>query len=167
VLKSSSRMSVLVVTALTAAGCSSSHHVASRKAAANFSLSDASGSALSLANYRGRVVLLNFWATWCGPCKVEIPWFIEFSKKYEGNGLTVVGVSMDDDGWKSVKPYITEKKMNYPVVIGNALLAKAYEDVDSLPTTFIIDRSGRIAFKHTGLVGRDTYDDEIRVLLNE
>jgi cytochrome c biogenesis protein CcmG/thiol:disulfide interchange protein DsbE len=133
--------------------------------AADFTLKDSNGADIKLADYRGKVVLLNFWATWCGPCKVEIPWFIEFNKTYKDRGFTVLGISMDDDGWKSVKPYITQKQFNYPVMIGNDQLTKLYGGVDSLPTSFVIDRSGKIAFTHMGLEGKDVYTKEIESLL--
>ena len=137
-----------------------------RKPAANFTLLDSNGAKVTLASLKGKVVLLNFWATWCGPCQVEIPWFIEFNKTYKARGLAVVGVSMDEDGWKSVKPYLATKKIDYPIVVGTEDVAKAYGGVDSLPSTFIIDRDGNIAFAHTGLVGKDTYETEIRSLLD-
>lgn len=136
-----------------------------RKPAPNFTLLDSNGAKVSLASLKGKVVLLNFWATWCGPCQVEIPWFVEFNKTYKARGLAVVGVSMDEDGWKSVKPYLAAKKIDYPIVVGTEDVAKAYGGVDSLPSTFIIDRDGKIAFSHTGLVGKDTYETEIRSLL--
>jgi len=136
-----------------------------RKPAANFTLLDSNGAKVTLASLKGKVVLLNFWATWCGPCQVEIPWFIEFNKTYKARGLAVVGVSMDEDGWKSVKPYLAAKKIDYPIVVGTEDVAKAYGGIDSLPSTFIIDRDGKIAFSHSGLVGKDTYDSEIRSLL--
>ena len=164
--------SLLTVSALVV-GCSSSPKGApitaenrDRKAAANFSLPDSNGVQVALADYKGKVVLLNFWATWCGPCKIEIPWFIEFNKTYKDRGFTVLGVSLDDDGWKSVKPYLTEKKMDYPVMVGNDQVSQSYGGIDSLPTTFIIDQDGRIAFVHMGLVGKDTYEKEIRSLLD-
>src|SRR5665213_367460 len=137
-----------------------------RKPAANFTLLDSNGAKVTLASLKGKVVLVNFWATWCGPCQVEIPWFIEFNKTYKARGLAVVGVSMDEDGWKSVKPYLATKKIDYPIVVGTEDVAKAYGGVDSLPSTFIIDRDGKIAFSHSGLVGKDTYETEIRSLLD-
>lgn len=162
---------VLMVSTL-AVGCTSSPKATAttaedngRKAAANFSLPDSDGVKVALADYKGKVVLLNFWATWCGPCKIEIPWFIEFNKTYKDRGFAVLGVSLDDDGWKSVRPYLAEKRIDYTVVLGNDQVSKSYGDVDSLPTTFIIDRDGRIAFVHMGLVGKDTYEKEIRSLL--
>ena len=161
--------SLLLISGLVV-GCSSApkaqQHL-DRKPAANFTLSDASGAKVALSDYKGKVVLLNFWATWCGPCKVEIPWFMEFNKTYKDRGLAVVGVSLDDDGWKSVKPYLAQKKIDYTVVVGNDAVSKSYGDVDSLPTTFIIDQDGRIAFMHTGLVSKDTYEKEIQSLLGE
>jgi peroxiredoxin len=161
--------SLLLISGLMV-GCSSAPKAAQhldRKPAANFTLTDANGAKVTLADYKGKVVLLNFWATWCGPCKVEIPWFMEFNKTYKDRGLAVLGVSLDDDGWKSVKPYLAEKKIDYTVVVGNDTVSKSYGDVDSLPTTFIIDRDGRIAFTHTGLVGKDMYETEIRSLLGD
>jgi peroxiredoxin len=136
-----------------------------RKPAPNFTLTDSTGAKITLASLKGKVVLLNFWATWCGPCQIEIPWFIEFNKTLKARGLAVVGVSMDEDGWKSVKPYLTAKKIDYPIVVGTEDIAKAYGGVDTLPSTFIIDREGKIAFSHNGLVGKDTYQKEIGSLL--
>ena len=134
--------------------------------APDFTLKDASGKTLKLSEYRGKVVLLNFWATWCGPCKIEIPWFIDFQQQYKDRDFAVLGVSLDDDGWKSVKPYVEEKKINYRVVIGTEELSALYGGVDSLPTTFMIDRSGRIASTHLGLVSKSEYLTEIQDLLD-
>jgi len=138
-----------------------------RRAAPDFNLPDASGRTVRLSDYKGRTVLLNFWATWCGPCQLEIPWFIEFEQKYRDRGFAVLGVSMDEDGWRPVKPYITKMGMNYRVLLGNETTAKLYGGVDSLPTTLLIDRDGRIAATHTGLVGKSTYEGEILELLRK
>ena len=134
--------------------------------AADFNLKDGSGKEFKMADYKGKVVLLNFWATWCGPCKVEIPWFVEFNKAYPDKGFAVVGISMDDDGWKSVKPYVAAKKIDYRIAVGNDEFGKLYGGVDSLPTTFLIDRNGKVAYTHMGLVGKDVYEKEIATLLN-
>ncbi len=139
-----------------------------RKPAPGFKLTDASGSKVSLADYRGKVVLLNFWATWCGPCKIEIPWFQQFEQQYKSKGFEVVGVSMDEDGWTSVKPYLAEHKINYRVLLGDDSVSQLYGGLDALPTTFIIDREGKLAFPaHVGLIGKDEYESEIRSLLDE
>ena len=139
----------------------------SRKPAANFSLEDAGGGKVQLTDLKGKVVLLNFWATWCGPCKLEIPWFEDFQNTLKGQGFTVLGVSMDDDGWKVVKPYIGSAKMNYPVVLGNDKMADSYGGIDAMPTTLLIDRNGRIAAVHTGLIGKDEYLKELVELLEK
>ena len=136
-----------------------------RKAAPDFTLKDADGKPVRLSEYRGKVVLLNFWATWCGPCKMEIPWFIDFEQKYKDKNFAVLGVSLDEDGWESVKPYIAEKKINYRVVVGTEQVAQLYGEVDSLPTTFMIDREGRIATVHIGLVSKSEYIHDIDDLL--
>jgi peroxiredoxin len=137
----------------------------SRKAAAAFSLKDGDGRTVSLADYKGKVVLLNFWATWCGPCKIEIPWFADFEQKYKDRGFAVLGVAMDDEGWEVVKPYIAKNKINYRILLGNDDVASKYGGVDSLPTTFIIDQDGRIVSTHVGLVSKSDYEDEIVKLL--
>jgi peroxiredoxin len=136
-----------------------------RHLAPDFALKDADGKVVHLSDYRGKVVLLDFWATWCGPCKIEIPWFIDFQRKNQDKGLVVLGVSMDDDGWNVVKPFIKGLKMNYRVVIGDDKTAQLYGGVDALPTTFLIDREGRIAAVHVGLVDRKEFENGIEELL--
>ena len=138
---------------------------AQRKMAPNFTLKDSDGKPLQLSDYKGKVVLLNFWATWCGPCKIEIPWFIEFEQKYKDKGFAVIGISMDEDGWKAVKPYMAEKHINYRMAVGDDSLGSIYGGVDSLPTSFVIDKTGRIAATHVGLVSKSDYQNEIEQLL--
>lgn len=137
-----------------------------RKAAPNFTLTDSKGTSVRLSDYQGRVVLLDFWATWCHGCKIEIPWYMEFQNKYKDKGLSVIGVAMDEDGWKSVRPFLKKKRMNYAVVVGNEALAKLYA-VDALPVTLLIDRDGKIADAHAGMVNKDAFESEIRVLLQD
>jgi peroxiredoxin len=139
-----------------------------RKPAPDFTLQDANGAPVKLSDLRGKVVLLNFWATWCGPCGLEIPWFIEFEQQFKSRGLEIVGVSMDEEGWKAIKPYVASHKMNYRVLLGNDSVGQLYGGVDSLPTTFVIDREGRLAFPpHVGLPGKNEYLNEIQTLLDE
>lgn len=137
-----------------------------RKTAPDFTLTDSKGAPLRLSDYKGRVVLLDFWATWCHGCKTEIPWYMEFADKYKESGLTVIGVSMDSDGWKSVTPFIKEKKINYDVVIGNDALAKRF-GLTSMPLTLLIDRDGRIADSHAGIVDKAAWESEIKTLLRD
>jgi len=138
-----------------------------RKPAPDFTLQDAKGSGVRLSDYNGKVVLLDFWATWCAPCKIEIPWFVEFEKTYHDRGFAVIGVSMDDDGWKAVTPYAAKSNINYKVLLGTEALADKYGGLDSLPTTLTLDRHGRIAAEHAGLNGKSVYEDEIKSLLTE
>jgi len=170
--------SLLLVTAAVAAllwSCSGkepfsaeAQSIKNRKPAADFTLRDANGTAVKLSDYRGKVVLLNFWATWCGPCTLEIPWFIEFEQQYKTQGFAVIGVSMDEEGWNAIKPYMAAHKMNYRVLLGDDSVSQLYGGVDSLPTTFLIDRKGRVGFPpHIGLAGKNEYLKEIQGLLGE
>ncbi len=137
-----------------------------RKTAPDFNLRDSRGASITLSHYKGKVVLLDFWATWCTGCKVEIPWYMEFQSKYKHGGLSVIGVSMDEDGWKSVKPFLKEHPISYSVVVGNPDLGKLY-GVDSMPMTLLIDRNGEIAESHVGMVEKNAFEGEIQMLLKE
>lgn len=136
-----------------------------RKAAPNFSLKDSGGKTVQLSDYRGKVVLLNFWATWCGPCKMEIPWFIDFERELKDQGFAVIGVSMDDEGWQAVRPFVSEEGINYRVLLANDSIGELYGGIDSLPTTFVIDREGRVAAVHIGLVSKSRYANDLKQLL--
>jgi cytochrome c biogenesis protein CcmG/thiol:disulfide interchange protein DsbE len=137
-----------------------------RKNAPDFELKDARGKVVRLSDYRGKVVLLDFWATWCGPCQIEIPWFTEFERRYKDRGFEVLGVSMDEDGWKAVNPFVNEQKINYRIVLGNDQTGDLYGGIEALPTTFVIDRDGRIASVHVGLSGRREFEDAIQKVLD-
>lgn len=137
-------------------------------AAPDFELKDADGKTVKLSDYKGKVVLLNFWATWCAPCRIEIPWFIEFERAHRNRGFAVLGVSFDEDGWEAVKPYLAANKINYRIVVGDEKVDRLYggsEGVSSLPTTYMIDREGKIFSIHVGLVPRKEYENDIQKLL--
>jgi thiol-disulfide isomerase/thioredoxin len=133
---------------------------AAKPLAPDFNVKDSTGADLRLSSYKGKVVLLNFWATYCVPCRTEIPWFIEFDKTYRDKGFVVVGISMDDD-WEPVKPYLAEKKIGYRIGLGNEALAKLYGGLDALPETYLIDREGRVVAHHVGLAPKAEVEKEI------
>ena len=160
-------ISSLLVCAVLVTGCSKRTAARNRKAAPEFSLKDASGQTVHLSDYKGKVVLLDFWATWCGPCKIEIPWFMDFEKQFKNQGFAVVGISMDEDGWTAIKPYVQNMKMNYRVLLGNDEVSTAYGGLDSLPTTLLINREGCIASVHVGLsMGKEEFKNAIVQLLD-
>lgn len=134
-------------------------------AAPGFMLTDASGKTVRLADFQGKVVLLNFWATWCPPCMQEIPWFVEFQTKYESEGLVVLGVSMDEGGWDAVRPLLAKMPVNYRIMLGNDAVTREFGGVNSLPSTFLIDRAGRVAVTHEGIVDRAGLERELHSLL--
>jgi peroxiredoxin len=135
-----------------------------RKPAPDFELKDANGKVVHLSDYKGKVVLLDFWATWCAPCAIEIPWFTDFQRTYKDRGFTVLGVAMDDGGWKDVKPFVAEKKINYQILLGDDNTAEKY-GLEAYPATMVIDREGRIASVHIGLVDKKEFSDAIQNLL--
>ena len=136
-----------------------------RPAAPDFTLSDAAGRPVSLASFRGKVVLLNFWATWCRPCLEETPWFVEFQEKYRDRNFVVLGVSADEEGWSKVRPFVDGHYVNYLVVLGNEDVMQRY-GVKSLPETLLIDERGRIGSRFQGLMGKAEYQREIEGFLD-
>jgi peroxiredoxin len=132
----------------------------------NFTLKDLDNKDVKLASLKGKVVLMDFWATWCGPCKVEIPWFIEFQNKYAKDGLQVVGVLTEDTPEKA-RPFAQQWKMNYTILNGNDRddLDDAYGPMFGLPVTVVISRDGKVCSKHVGLSSKETFEKAIKALL--
>lgn len=123
------------------------------------------GKLVKSSDFAGKVVILDFWATWCGPCRMEIPGFIELQKQYADKGLVVVGVSLDQEGVSAVKPFMEKMGINYPIVLGDEAVVSAFGGVEGIPTTFIIDRSGQIVGKHVGYAPKAEFESEIKPLL--
>ena len=138
-----------------------------RKPAPDFVCQDASGQTAKLADYHSKVVLLDFWATWCTGCKKEIPWFSEFQKTYGPRGFAVVGVSMDEGGSAVLKPFLAEHLVPYRMLLGDDATSKRY-GIDNLPDTFLIDRQGRIAAAYKAvLVDKVEVEAHIKALLTQ
>jgi peroxiredoxin len=133
--------------------------------APDFELASLDGKQLKLSDLRGKAVLLNFWATWCEPCKIEMPWFEDLHKKYAGDGLEVVGVAMDDSGDDSIRKFVKEMGVTYTVLIGKERVGEAYGGVQFLPTTFYIDRNGKVVDRVFGIVSRKEIEDNIKKTL--
>jgi thiol-disulfide isomerase/thioredoxin len=132
----------------------------------NFTLKDVNNKDVNLASLKGKVLLIDFWATWCGPCKIEIPWFIEFQQKYGKDGLQVLGVFVEDTLDK-VKPYVAQMKMNYTILQGQDRedFQDAFGPMFGIPVTAVVSRDGKLCVKHTGLTGKDAFEREIKSLL--
>jgi cytochrome c biogenesis protein CcmG/thiol:disulfide interchange protein DsbE len=135
---------------------------------------DLQGKDVPLASLKGKVVVVNFWATWCEPCRVEIPWMIGFQQKYADKGFTLLGVAMDDEGKSVVEPYVQKTQfdvdgrqmtMNYPIVLGNDDLSSKFGGLLGLPTSIVISRDGKIAKRYIGLASQEDLEQEIKSLL--
>ncbi len=142
--------------------------------APNVVVKDLDGRDVTLAQYKGKVVLVNFWATWCEPCKVEIPWMIEFQKKYSPRGFTILGVSMDEEGKKAIEPFLEKERfdvngqkeaMNYPILLGNDSIAEKFGGILGLPTSMLFTRDGKKIRTIVGLVNHDDIAKVIEGLL--
>jgi thiol-disulfide isomerase/thioredoxin len=135
-----------------------------KQKAPNFSLKTAKGTSFQLSKLKGKVVLVNFWATWCGPCREEIPGFLELYSKYKSQGLEIVGISLDENGWEDINPFVQKFKITYPIVLGNEKVAKDYGDIYGLPTSFVVDKKGFIVDKHIGYLTKELLEEKIKDL---
>jgi thiol-disulfide isomerase/thioredoxin len=164
---------VMVITLMLVFGIRKSRHVSSPtqtstgelKVAPDFTLQSLEGKPIHLSDFRGKAILLNFWATWCEPCKIEMPWIVDLQKQYASQGLQVVGVAMDDVGPDEIAKFTKQMGVNYPVVIGKDEVADSYGGLPFLPTTFYIGRDGKIVDKVFGIKGRGEIEDDIKKAL--
>jgi len=134
--------------------------------APDFTLESLDGKSMTLSDLRGKAVLLNFWATWCGPCKIETPWLVELQNQYGSQGLQVVGVAMDDSGKDEIAKFAKDMGVNYPVLLGKEAVGDAYGGVPALPESFFIGRDGKIVDKIIGLKGKGEIEDSIKRALD-
>jgi thiol-disulfide isomerase/thioredoxin len=148
---------------------------ASEAALSTVPIKDLNDHDVTLAQYKGKVVLVNFWATWCEPCRIEIPWMIEFQKKFGPQGFTILGVSMDEDGKKAVVPFLEKQRfdvdgqkvaMNYPILLGSDQIAEKFGGIIGLPTSMLFTRDGKKVKTIIGLVNHDQIEKTIESLLS-
>lgn len=145
------------------------------KPAPDFTLEDLSGKKVSLASYKGKAVLINFWATWCGPCKLETPWLVDLRNQYASKGFEVLGVSTDDidrsdkkmfaDEKKGISAFVEQMHMPYPILIDGDTLSHPYGGLDAMPTSFFVDRNGTIVAAEMGITSKDDLEANIKKTL--
>jgi len=135
--------------------------------APDFELPALDGKNLKLSDLRGKAVLLNFWATYCGPCKIEMPWFVELQKEYGPQGFQIIGVAMDDASLEDIAKFSKEMGVNYPILLGKESVGQSYGGVSVLPTTFFLDRDGNVIAREFGLQSRSVFVDHIKKALSQ
>ncbi len=135
--------------------------------APDFELQTLDGKNLKLSDLRGKAVLLNFWATYCGPCKIEMPWFVELQNEYGPQGFQIIGVAMDDASTEDIAKFAKEMGVNYPILLGKESVGVSYGGVNALPTTFFLDRDGKLIAREFGLQSRSVFVDHIKRALSQ
>jgi len=141
-------------------------HLTTSSLAPDFTLESLDGKSMKLSDFRGKAVLLNFWATWCGPCKIEMPWFVELQNQYAAQGFQIVGVAMDDASKEDIGKFAKDMGVNYPILIGKESVGDQYGGVPALPESFLIGRDGKIVDKIIGLRGKAEIEDAIKKAIN-
>ena len=137
------------------------------KTAPAWELKTVDGKTIRSSDFKGKIVVLDFWATWCPPCRAEIPGFVELQKQYARDGVVVIGVSLDQGEPAAVKKFAEKLGVNYPIVLGDQDIVRAFGGVESIPTTFIIDREGRIVSRHVGFTEKSDLEKDIKPLLRQ
>ena len=135
--------------------------------APDFVLKDVYGKDVKLSDYKGKIVVLNFWATWCGPCRKEMPDFVELQAQYAKDGLQFIGIALDQEGAAKVKPFVEKNKIIYPILIGNNDIADKFGGMNAIPVTFLIDRKGMIRGHYIGMRQKSDLETMVLALLRE
>jgi peroxiredoxin len=159
-MRSFTRYVALVVVALFIVSCASAGDPAP-----NFKLKTADGKTVELKKLAGKAVVLNFWATWCGPCRQEIPGMVRVYEKYKSKGLEIVGISVDQRGWDVLKQFLAKNTITYPIVLGGQEEAEAYGGIEAIPTTFFVDRKGNIVSKAVGAMEEEDFEKAVKGIL--
>jgi peroxiredoxin len=133
--------------------------------APNFVLQDRNGEQVRLSDYAGKVIALNFWATWCSPCKLDVGWLNDLQRENAGRGFVVIGIALDEEGWPVIGPFLSKFRVNYRVLLGNRHISELYGGIDVLPMIFLIDKAGRIADVQTGVINRKAFERSVESLL--
>ncbi|TKJ31226.1 hypothetical protein CEE39_07345 [bacterium (candidate division B38) B3_B38] len=132
--------------------------------APDFALTDLEGKTVKLSDFKGKVILLDFWATWCPPCVQEIPHFVELYEQYKENGFQMIGIAIQSGSVKDVKRFVEKHGINYPILMGNKEITKEYGNINAIPTTFFIDRQGRIVQKYIGYRAKEVFENKLKAL---
>ncbi len=160
-------MSIFIIISFILSINTLSANTSDKKKAPDFALKTLEGKTVKLSDYKGKIIIIDFWATWCPPCRKGIPDLIELQKAYSKD-LVIVGISLDQERTlKDLKPFIENYGINYPVVLGNEKVVKDYGGVNAIPTSFVIDQKGFIIDSHVGLVPKSVYEDKIKMLLGK
>lgn len=180
-MKSTLIILYFILVSITVSGCSgkesdpgqtvdrefSSAVITDGKKAADFDLKTLEGKSIKLSDYQGKIVIIDFWATWCGPCRKGVPDLVELQNEYKDK-LVVIGISLDQQNTiKELKPFMKQYGINYPVVLGTQQVVMDYGNIQAIPTSFLIDQSGNIVDTHVGLVPKSTYTNMIDKLLKK
>lgn len=135
------------------------------KLAPYFTLPDVNGKMVSLRDFKGKVLILDFWATWCPPCREEIPHFQNLYAQYKGKGLEIIGIAIDQGGRAAVKPFVEANRISYTILIGSEEVTNTYGGIIGIPTTFVVDRKGNIVKKYVGFRDKEVFEEDIKALL--